>query len=205
MTLLARRDGWRLALALGVLVATMISMWAAWQPQRSDAASERALTLVEERLLPEALAEARSAREIDPLASKPLFVEATVEDAAGRPREAQRLLEQAIKENPADPQAWLRLGDYQLHTLGRPREALETLRGALFLDPRGRTARTYFLEARAGALAEGRRQLGGNQPRAGRAPRPGGAPRAGQGPRSDEAPRAGGAPPSDGTPPIAQP
>ena len=205
MTLLARRDGWRLVLALGVLVATMISMWAAWQPQRSDAASERALTLVEARLLPEALAEARSAREIDPLASKPLFVEATVEDAAGRPREALRLLERAIKENPADPQAWLRLGDYQLHTLGRPREALETLRGALFLDPRGRTARTYFLEARAGALAEGRRQLGGSQPGAGRAPRPGGAPRAGQGPRSDEAPRAGGAPPSDGTPPIAQP
>jgi hypothetical protein len=168
MTLLVRRDGWRLALALAVLVATMISAWAAWQPQRSDAASERALSLVEARLLPEALAEARAAREIDPLASKPLFVEATVEDAAGRPREAQRLLEQAVKENPADPQTWLRLGDYQLHTLRRPREALETLRGALFLDPRGRTARAYFLEARAGALAEGRRQLGTPRPRPGR-------------------------------------
>lgn len=169
MTLLLRRDGWRLVLALAVLVTTMIFAWTAWQPQRSDAASERALSLVEARLLPEARAEARAAREINPLASKPLFVEATVEDAAGRPREAQRLLEQAVRENPADPQAWLRLGDYQLHTLRRPREALETLRGALFLDPRGRTARAYFLEARAGALAEGRRQLGASPspPRAG--------------------------------------
>ena len=131
------------------LIATGLFAWSAWQPQRADALTERSLALVEVRRLPEATAAADRAREIDPLSTKPIFTRATVANAAGDRRLAERLLIQAVREHPADPRVWLRLGDYQLHTQNRPGPALETLSGAVFLDPQSRAARSYFLEARA--------------------------------------------------------
>ncbi|MGI8596920.1 MAG: O-antigen ligase family protein, partial [Thermoleophilaceae bacterium] len=146
--LLLRRDGWRIGLALGVVLATALFAWSAWQPQRADALAEESLALVEARRMPEAAATAERALQVDPLATKPLFSRATVADASGNPEQAERLLQQAVREHPADPRPWLRLGDFQLHVQNRPEVALETLSGAIYLDPQSRAARSYWLEAR---------------------------------------------------------
>ena len=50
---------------------------------------------------------------------------------------------------PGDPQTWLRLASFQLGTLDRPEDALETVRGVLFLDPLSRPGGQLFLAARA--------------------------------------------------------
>ena len=160
--LLLRREGWRIGLALGVVVVTALFAWSAWQPQRADALAERSLTLVEARRMPEAAATAERASQIDPLSTKPLFTRATVADASGNPEQAERLLQQAVREQPADPRTWLRLGDFQLHVQNRPEVALETLSGAIYLDPQSRAARSYWLEARGrSAPAEDEDEDGG--------------------------------------------
>lgn len=107
--------------------------------------------------MPEAAATAERASQIDPLSTKPLFTRATVADASGNPEQAERLLQQAVREQPADPRTWLRLGDFQLHVRNRPEVALETLSGAIYLDPQSRAARSYWLEARgrSGPKGEG--------------------------------------------------
>ena len=58
-------------------------------------------------------------------------------------------LEQAVLGFPGDPHTWYRLAAFQLGTQDQPAAALETLQGALYLDPFWNTARTLFLEARA--------------------------------------------------------
>ena len=58
-------------------------------------------------------------------------------------------LERAVILFPGDPQTWYRLAAFQLGTLDAPEQALETLRGALYLDPHSVPARELFLDARA--------------------------------------------------------
>ena len=53
----------------------------------------------------------------------------------------------AVRQFPAQPQTWLQLADYQLNSLNQPKAALETIRGALFLDPQSRAAQTVFFQA----------------------------------------------------------
>ena len=50
---------------------------------------------------------------------------------------------------PGDPETWLRLAVFELGVLDAPEQALETIKGALYLDPHGPRARQIFLNARA--------------------------------------------------------
>ena len=50
---------------------------------------------------------------------------------------------------PGDPQTWYRLAAFQLGTLDAPEQALETLKGALYLNPHSGPASKLFLDARA--------------------------------------------------------
>ena len=139
----------RILLAAGVIVAVLLCAWAVWQPERADRASDQALQLIEDGRLQAAADEAEDAQDINPVSPQPLFVTAAVENAAGREESALAVLERAVVEHPGDPQAWLRLATYQLNELDRPRSALRTLRGLLYLDPRSPAARRVFEEARA--------------------------------------------------------
>lgn len=149
------RRGWpagqqrSLALATAVLVTTVLCVWAIWQPARSEAHSTRALEQIEAGRLPDAGREAELAARIDRLSSRPLLVKAAVEGASGRDRAALALLERAVREHPSDPQVWLRLASFQLRTLRAPDAALETLRGALYIDPQSRQVQPLYYEARA--------------------------------------------------------
>ena len=151
---LDERSG-RLAMAGAIVIATGLFCWAIWQPARSDAHAARALELIEQDRLVQAAGQARAAAEINPLSPRPLLVRAAVQGAGGDLPGARATLEAAVREHPSDPQVWLRLASFQLRTLDDPGAALQTLRGALYLDPQSRAIGPLFLEARVRARESG--------------------------------------------------
>jgi tetratricopeptide (TPR) repeat protein len=143
------RDARRALAAAGVVLTGLLLCWAVWQPEASDRAKNEALALSEERDFANALEKARDAADMNPLSPDPYHVRASILTAAGRTGGAQRSLEDAVLKFPGDPETWYRLAAFQLGTLDRPEQALETLRGALYLDPHSRFSRQLFLEASA--------------------------------------------------------
>ena len=139
----------RLALSGAILATTVACAWAIWQPARSDAHAARALEQIEADRLPAAAREARRAAEIDPLSPRPLLVTAAVEASSGRDRAALASLQRAVREHPSDPQVWLRLASFELRTLEDPDAALETLRGALYVDPQSRAVQALYFDTLA--------------------------------------------------------
>jgi hypothetical protein len=138
----------RLLAAGAVILSTLLCAWAVWQPERADRLSNETLDLVEDGKAPEAMERARKAQDVDPLSPRPLFVEATAQASAGDRDAARHTLERAVLRYPGDPQPWLRLATFQLTQLDRPGDALETLRGLLYLDPKSKAGRQLFLDAR---------------------------------------------------------
>jgi tetratricopeptide (TPR) repeat protein len=145
---LPRPSTWRIVAAVGVAVTALILAWAIWQPEASDRETNRALELIDARDFDAAIAKTEDAAETNPLSPEPLLVRAVAETSAGNETAARRTLEQAVLEFPGDPQTWLRLASFQLGTLDRPAEALESVRAVLFLDPLSRPGGQLFLDAR---------------------------------------------------------
>jgi O-antigen ligase len=137
----------RIAMAAAVVIAAAIGAWATWQPQRSDAASDRALDLAADGKYPAARAKANDAHRYNPLSPKPLLALATIDASSGHPLAAQARLQQAVRRFPADPQVWLRLADFQLNGLNHPADALKTVRGVLYLDPNNKAAQSLYFNA----------------------------------------------------------
>ena len=145
----SRPDTGRIVAAVGVVLTGLVLAWATWQPEASDRATGNALHLSDQGRFDEALAETDSAADTNPLTPEPLLVRASVQTAAGDDAAARKTLEQAVLGFPGDPHTWYRLAAFQLGTLDRPDEALETLKGVLYLDPFSKPAQALFLEARA--------------------------------------------------------
>ncbi|MBD0283552.1 MAG: O-antigen ligase family protein [Thermoleophilaceae bacterium] len=139
----------RIAAAGAVGVVAVIVAWAIWQPEASDRATNRALELIENRSYQDAIAKTEDAAAANPLSADPLLVRAVAEASAGQESAARRTLERAVLEFPGDRQTWLRLATFQLRTLDRPQDALETVRAVLYLDPFSGEGRQLFLDARA--------------------------------------------------------
>jgi hypothetical protein len=140
------RSGRPLLAALTIAVAALCA-WSMWQPLRADHESDRALDLSADNHIAAARAAVARAHELDPTSPRPYSVRAAVEDAAGQQPAAQKALEQAVRAFPGDPQTWLQLAQYQLYGLSKPQEALQTVGGALYLDPQSRAAQTVFFNA----------------------------------------------------------
>lgn len=151
----ARPNGPRIVLALLCLAAGMALSWSIWQPASADERADRALALSGQGDFEEALEAAHEAQDIDPLAAKPLFVAAVVHKRAGRNDDALEVFQQVVKEHPKEPQAWLRLADFQLYELDEPQAALAALDQALYLDPMSSAAQDSFIEARNRLREEG--------------------------------------------------
>jgi O-Antigen ligase len=139
----------RLLAASAVLLAALLTAWAIWQPLAADRQITDALELEEAGDVDGALAKTRDAGDTNPLTAEPLLVEAVIATRAGREADAEAALEDAVLRFPGDPETWIRLAAFQLGTLNEPSEAVQTIRGALYLDPHSLTARQLFLEARA--------------------------------------------------------
>jgi hypothetical protein len=148
----ARRDrpprrGLRPALAALAIAVAVLCAWSIWQPLRSDRESDRALDLAADNKIAAAREAARSAHEINPLSPRPYVVMNAIEDAAGNRDAALKALTDMVKNFPADPQTWIQLAQYQLNSLSKPADALQTIAGALYLDPQSRAAQTVFFQA----------------------------------------------------------
>jgi tetratricopeptide (TPR) repeat protein len=148
-----RRVPWpspqRALVAVVVLAAAGLTAWQIAQPERSDSQTQDAISLAASGKLAPAVTKAKTAASTDPLSPKPMLVQAAILDAAGHPKQAKSTLEQAVVRFPSQPQVWLRLADYDLHSAGDVAGAMNALSGALFLDPLNLQARELFLEARA--------------------------------------------------------
>jgi O-antigen ligase len=139
----------RIAAALATLATALLVVWAIWQPEASDRATNDALALADERKYDEAIERTKDAEDLNPLTPDPLLVRASIDTQADRIRDAERSLQRAVVEFPGDPQTWYRLAAFELGTLDAPERALETIRGALYIDPHSRPASDLFLNARA--------------------------------------------------------
>jgi O-antigen ligase len=133
--------------ATAVLVA-LLAAWAAWQPLRSLNASNDGLARLESGDLAGARAEALSAHDRNPLALDPLTVLAIVEVRRGDKKAALRAIEQEVQLQPANTEAWLRLADFQLNQLAKPKDALRSLGAALYLDPRNPSTISAYLQVK---------------------------------------------------------
>jgi MFS family permease len=144
-----RPDRFRIGGAVVAVGTALLLAWTIWQPEASDRATNEALALADERKFDEAIAKTEDAEDLNPLTPDPLLVRAAVDTAANRVDEAQESLERAVILFPGDPQTWYRLAAFELGTRDAPEQALETIRGAFYLNPHSAPARNLFLDARA--------------------------------------------------------
>jgi tetratricopeptide (TPR) repeat protein len=138
----------RAALALGAVLAALAASWSIWQPERADDKADEAIELSGAGDFDAALDAAHDAQDIDSLSIKPLFAEAAVYQREGRNEEALDVFRRAALEHEKDPQAWLRLADFQIYELNDPEGAVAALDQALYLDPVSEAIQDSFIEAR---------------------------------------------------------
>jgi hypothetical protein len=162
----------RYGAAIAVVALALLSSLAVAQPWRADREGDEALTLLDRGDFAGARAAAERAGDINPLSAEPYFERAAIEDAQGNRRRAALALEDAVRLEPASPEAWRRLGEYYAVNLDDPRRALPVLRGALYLDPSSPLNRSAYLVAlRARTAAEAERVATQRAARARRAAR----------------------------------
>lgn len=147
-------DGWRARLRslFGVAAALVVALalalcWSAYRPWRADHQATDALELSAARHSAEARSAADRAVDLNPLSIDPLFDLAAVEEAANRLPAAQSALSRAVKVQPANPETWKRLGEFELLVQHRPAAAKKLLGAALFLDPRSADTQALILQA----------------------------------------------------------
>ena len=143
----ALRDRPRTICAAGVVLLALATAWAVYQPQRADTIAQDALDTLATGDADAAREQAQRARDVNPLSLDPLYALWTIEAAAGRNSAARRALEEAVRLQPANPDPWVRLAEFELNTLRRPDVALTAIRPALYLDPRSSDAVAVFLAA----------------------------------------------------------
>ncbi len=118
-----------------LVITALLCAWAVWQPQRSAAATDKAVALVEEGKFAQAVDQADKARRIDPYSADPLYARASALARAGHPVAGYRALEQAVAEHPRDPDTWLQMAQYEQRELNLPQRAVESAHAALTIDP----------------------------------------------------------------------
>jgi hypothetical protein len=144
----------RLVPALLVVLLAFVTAWAVYQPQRAENANQDALTLLGERKLAAATKEADRAHSLNPASARPTWIKASIAVAAGNLEQAEVLFQQALFDQPSNPEAWVRLAEFELYRKNQPQQALSIVQGALYLDPRSAPAQTVFFDARRKARGE---------------------------------------------------
>jgi hypothetical protein len=159
--LVARRTLWSLG-AVAVALVAVFSLVSPWLAGRRVDASVRAL---DARNVPAAIAAARDAHSLNPLALEPLLVWAGDEAVAGNLPEAKRLYRKAVKLQPHDAAGWYEFGAFELEIDCYPDLAYRYLNRAYSLDPFGPTAELDLARKLVNELA---RSPNPRQPRCGR-------------------------------------
>jgi hypothetical protein len=148
----------RIAGAAAVLAAGAMAMLAIWQPLRSQDASNTALDRAAAGDSRGALASVDTAIDRNPLAVEPRFDKAAIQQGAGMRIAAEQTLEDAVALQPSNAETWRRLADIQLQNYD-PAAAMETLRAAIYLNPRSKAVQArYLAAAREAATMKARAQ-----------------------------------------------
>ena len=134
----------RAGIVAAVVVGALLAAWTEWQPQRSVDASENALVLLPHNPVA-ARSAAQAAVERDPLSAQALFTLSAVQKATGESALARATLQKAVQLQPSNPQTWLTLGQYDMSS--NPREAVNELRAAVYLDPLSIPIQNAYVEA----------------------------------------------------------
>lgn len=132
---------------VAVLALAVVAAWTAYQPVRAVHAGDAAFDRLDEGRPDEAVAEARTATERNPLSVDPLFELAAIEEARGQTGPAEQALERAVALQPANAEAWSRLGRLRLSTLNDAKGALSAFQAAYYLDPRSPGTQSDVIEA----------------------------------------------------------
>ncbi|CAA9535624.1 MAG: hypothetical protein AVDCRST_MAG30-4196 [uncultured Solirubrobacteraceae bacterium] len=135
----------RAAGALLVLVVGVAAAWAAFQPVRSVHAIDAAYARLDIGQQAAAVDIARIATRRNPLSADALFELASIQTATGRPVNAEATLERAVELQPADAEAWRRLGEHRVLALDQDQRGLAALRAAYYLDPESSRTENAFL------------------------------------------------------------
>ncbi len=114
----------------GVAFAVVCSLFAVWLGDRWTGQASEALDRPAR-----AVALAKRARSVNPLAVEPLFVQALAEQLRGNPAEALGLLQEATRLQPENKETWFALGEFDLVVRNCPRTALLELDRFTQLDP----------------------------------------------------------------------
>lgn len=141
--------------AAAVLLAGLAASWAALQPLRATHAEGAALDALEQGKYDLAERDARTAAELNPLSLEPLWQLAFAQDAHGQKQAAARTLERAAADQPANAEAWRRLGRYRISVLDDPKAAIAPFRAAYFLDPAAPRSASDLVEATRSARQRG--------------------------------------------------
>ena len=126
--------------AAALVALALVCAWTIWQPLRSADADASALAALSANHPAAALADARSARSLDPLAIQPLLYESAIYQAAGDTAAARRALTAEVRLQPANPETWLHLGIFE-GQVGQQAQAITALRHALRLAPYDNSAK----------------------------------------------------------------
>jgi tetratricopeptide (TPR) repeat protein len=133
--------------AVAVIAFAVLTSIAVSEPWRSQQKGNDAIALASKGDFEAARAAATSAVNLDPLSADPYFDRAAVEDSAGNKLGAKKALERAVQVDPAQAEAWRRLGEYYLNDLSQPEAAIPVLRGAIYLDPFSQQGRNDYVVA----------------------------------------------------------
>ena len=133
--------------AAAVLLAALAASWAALQPVRAAHEESGVLDALERGDRDLAERRARAAADRNPLSLEPRWQLAFIQDARGDRQAAERTLARAAKDQPANAEAWRRLGRYRISVLDDPESAIAAFRVAYFLDPASPRSASDLVEA----------------------------------------------------------
>ena len=101
------------------------------------------------------MAIAQHAVDLNPLSVDPLFDLAAIQQARGQTPSAGDALVKATEVQPANAEAWRRLGRFRLDVLSQPRAALKDFQVAYYLDPQNPTSWSDLILATRAVRADG--------------------------------------------------
>jgi O-Antigen ligase len=131
-----RRPAWSGVGARVFVTGLLVLIGVSWLlPYLSQRAYGNALTLAGDNRVAPAIAAARRAHRLDPLAVDPLFTLALLEQQQGAAHQATATLQQAQRLQPQNPAVYYQLGMMQLNVLGLDRAAADSFLRTLSLDP----------------------------------------------------------------------
>lgn len=144
---------YRAILAFGVLLIGMATCWSIVQPLRADNAQDAVANRIDAGEYTAAADIALVAQQRNPLSVEPWYLLATARAYQDDRKGVVLALVEAIKTQPANSEAWRRLGEYELSVLDAPKDALAAFQASYYLDPQQPGSQSDVIRASRAAAA----------------------------------------------------